>query len=504
MAYGSGATLTHRAVFYCGTAEFVESTAAVVERAWAGRPCRPGRSARRSSRAPAGPADWTTGRPAVGRHDDRGPQPRAHPARRPDGIRRRARRAAGHHGGRADLARTPAGRVRRGRRPTRSLINLAFDGADVTVVCPYDAEHLAADALADARSTHPEIGDGEGFAASPQYADPESVAAQAMQSMPPPPAQARAMSVHGDGDLSGARQLVMSEGERAGLTPRRRDRFTLAAHEATANAVRHGGGSGELTIWRDGDDLVCQVQSALPLADAMAGRRAPQPEATRGRGLVLVNEICDLVQVSPGPRRDHGPDAHGHPLTPAGRPDDSDHRPSRRDPRPADPEQRPGVPPAAGPRAAPHGAGRPSRRGRRARRRPAARGLRRGPARRAGIHAAHRCTGGSAAGPARPGRRRRRAPLGTSRCGSAGSSTSTARSARPWASAGNAGTARGAPSVSRASRSASWPACSSWPTRSRPFGARVEPRRPSTAYGGVRARRTTPPSRPSSSPGPRS
>ncbi len=300
MAYGSGATLTHRALFYCGTAEFVESTAAVVERAWAGDHAV-------LVALPAAHLELLQAR-LTGRPDDLQWVDMTTEGRNPGRILPGVLTAFAdaHDEQPVTMVGEP---IWPGRRPDEyaaavaheALINLAFDGADVTVVCPYDAEHLAADALADARSTHPEIGDGEGFAASPQYADPESVAAQAMQSMPPPPAQARAMSVHGAGDLSGARQLVMSEGERAGLTPRRRDRFTLAAHEATANAVRHGGGSGELTIWRDGDDLVCQVHSALPLADAMAGRRAPQPEATRGRGLVLVNEICDLVQVSPGP-----------------------------------------------------------------------------------------------------------------------------------------------------------------------------------------------------------
>ncbi len=69
----------------------------------------------------------------------------------------------------------------------------------------------------------------------------------------------------------------------------------LAAHEAIANALKHGGGRAEVRLWREGGELVCQVDSAGGFEDVLAGRRRPGPEATGGRGLIMVNELCDLV-----------------------------------------------------------------------------------------------------------------------------------------------------------------------------------------------------------------
>jgi anti-sigma regulatory factor (Ser/Thr protein kinase) len=49
-------------------------------------------------------------------------------------------------------------------------------------------------------------------------------------------------------------------------------------------------------VWRDGDALVCEVRDRGQLGDPLAGRR-PTPEQPDGRGLWLVNQLCDLVQL---------------------------------------------------------------------------------------------------------------------------------------------------------------------------------------------------------------
>jgi anti-sigma regulatory factor (Ser/Thr protein kinase) len=182
-----------------------------------------------------------------------------------------------------------------------ALINLAFAGRAVTVVCPYDVAGLQPSALVDAERTHPELVDPDGSRDSELFGDPEAVAAQAARPIALPPPDASSFAVQSTDDLRAARVRVADAADLAGLPGDRRDRFGLACHEAMANALRHGGGRAHVTIWPERADLVCQVQSPGRFADPLAGRRAPSPTAAGGRGLVMINEICDLVQIWPSP-----------------------------------------------------------------------------------------------------------------------------------------------------------------------------------------------------------
>ena len=53
-----------------------------------------------------------------------------------------------------------------------SLVNLAFATSPVTIMCTYDERSFSAEAIADARSTHPEVTYGSTTAASASYRDP--------------------------------------------------------------------------------------------------------------------------------------------------------------------------------------------------------------------------------------------------------------------------------------------------------------------------------------------
>jgi anti-sigma regulatory factor (Ser/Thr protein kinase) len=83
----------------------------------------------------------------------------------------------------------------------------------------------------------------------------------------------------------------------AGLTPNQVAAAKLAVTEAASNAVRHGGGSGTLRIWSEAEHLVFDVQSSKPLSDPLAGRLQPSPDSVNGRGLTLINHVCDLVRL---------------------------------------------------------------------------------------------------------------------------------------------------------------------------------------------------------------
>jgi anti-sigma regulatory factor (Ser/Thr protein kinase) len=80
------------------------------------------------------------------------------------------------------------------------------------------------------------------------------------------------------------------------------DDVVLIAHELSSNAVRHGGGTGRLRLWRDDCRLMCRVTDSGPgLPDAVtAGVELPTPQMPGGRGLWIVRRLA-AVRIDTGP-----------------------------------------------------------------------------------------------------------------------------------------------------------------------------------------------------------
>lgn len=102
-------------------------------------------------------------------------------------------------------------------------------------------------------------------------------------------------------DLHAVRALVTGHAARFGLPEERASSFVLAVHEVAANSVQHGGGHGILRLWQDGDSLVCEVRDRGAIDPAQLEATLPSPEQTAGRGLWLARQLCDLVELRPGP-----------------------------------------------------------------------------------------------------------------------------------------------------------------------------------------------------------
>jgi anti-sigma regulatory factor (Ser/Thr protein kinase) len=176
-----------------------------------------------------------------------------------------------------------------------ALINAAFAGRAVTILCPYNTTLLDPAWVRDAHRTHPVMLTATHRWSSPHYADPVAVVGGFNQPLPDPPADAATITVDFS-TLRGARHLVADHAARAGLPPDKISDLALAVSELATNAVLHGGGTGEIALWTAGDDLVCQVRDAGHLTDLLAGRIPAPPNAVGGRGLLLVNQLCDLVR----------------------------------------------------------------------------------------------------------------------------------------------------------------------------------------------------------------
>ncbi|GAA2614989.1 sensor histidine kinase [Actinomadura fulvescens] len=182
-----------------------------------------------------------------------------------------------------------------------ALINLAFTGRPVTILCPYDAIELDPRVLEDAALTHPTVIDNAKSTVSTAY-DPGSVIQAYNVPLPRPGPDARHHVIL-DFDVDNlvqARQVAADIAVRAGLGTAAVGDLEIAVNELAANSVRHGGGRGTLEVWVD-TALVCQISDAGRLTDPLAGREPVGLSGNGGRGLLMVNHIADLLRTHTGP-----------------------------------------------------------------------------------------------------------------------------------------------------------------------------------------------------------
>jgi anti-sigma regulatory factor (Ser/Thr protein kinase) len=90
---------------------------------------------------------------------------------------------------------------------------------------------------------------------------------------------------------------VREAGVAAGLDAVRTADLVLAADEIATNSIRHGRGIGILRVWIEDRSVICDVRDAGQLDEPLAGRSRPATDQIGGRGLWLVNQLCELVQV---------------------------------------------------------------------------------------------------------------------------------------------------------------------------------------------------------------
>jgi anti-sigma regulatory factor (Ser/Thr protein kinase) len=177
------------------------------------------------------------------------------------------------------------------------LLGPAFrDGPPWQLLCPYDVSALDPAAIELAQRSHPYVAEGLTARPSPHYrGDPSDPFAGRL---PAPPPDARIVEF-ASGPYGSLRRFVAGQAAVAGLVGTRVDDAVLAVSELVANSYRHGSGTGTLRAWVDGRTLVCEVEDAgRPAWDPLVGRQCPPSDQLGGRGLWVVNQICDLVQMS--------------------------------------------------------------------------------------------------------------------------------------------------------------------------------------------------------------
>ena len=179
-----------------------------------------------------------------------------------------------------------------------ALINHALAGSEATIMSPFDAQHLDEDILAGVELTHPTVVEGGRRRAGSAYTDPLSAAFGELWPLDDPSGP---VSEHPlDGTLLELRRAIADDPALGSLSAERRSDLVFAINEAASNAMKHGNVGCMTRIWHDGDEVVTEVSSRSGIDDVMAGRRRPAVDALDGRGLWLINQLCDLVELRSG------------------------------------------------------------------------------------------------------------------------------------------------------------------------------------------------------------
>ncbi|MEV7198798.1 sensor histidine kinase [Streptomyces griseoluteus] len=177
------------------------------------------------------------------------------------------------------------------------LLNRAFaQGPAWWLLCPYDVARDKT-ALTEMARCHPRIRRDGRTVLSEDY-DPQAPYAFTSLTDPCDPYDE---FLYTSGDLAALREKIAACAVQHDLPGRRLRELHLAATEVATNSIRHGGGQGVLRTWREEGRLVCEFRDAGYLEHPLAGRMMPTARQVGGRGLWLVHQLCDLVEIRSTP-----------------------------------------------------------------------------------------------------------------------------------------------------------------------------------------------------------
>jgi anti-sigma regulatory factor (Ser/Thr protein kinase) len=105
------------------------------------------------------------------------------------------------------------------------------------------------------------------------------------------------------GTLSRLRAETGAAGARHGLSEPQAAQLVTAVHEAASNAVRHGGGRGQLLLWLQAGVFFAEISDdgrGIPPGYRVIPAR-PGDSFHGGLGLWLISEVCANVDIDTGP-----------------------------------------------------------------------------------------------------------------------------------------------------------------------------------------------------------
>lgn len=111
--------------------------------------------------------------------------------------------------------------------------------------------------------------------------------------------QADSMAYAAVTDLPGLRAFVCARAVSLGLPPARAEMLQLAVSELATNTLLYTVAGGHVRVWVEAGQLMCEVVDQGP--PPRLGRAMPAADAERGRGLPIVEQVCDGVSTATAP-----------------------------------------------------------------------------------------------------------------------------------------------------------------------------------------------------------
>ncbi len=183
-----------------------------------------------------------------------------------------------------------------------AVMNDALCDTAATMVCTYDASTVPEAVTDRVAWTHPFLGvdpvvanerhqSSLQFLAPPRSLAPLPEAATGIVGRPSP-AEARSL----------VRRVLLGTSGGDGSQPPARavEDLAVVVTELVTNAWQVGAQAVGVSCWRSGGEVGVQVDDDGPgLDDVLAGYRRPAADRTGGRGLWIVRQLADLVEIAP-------------------------------------------------------------------------------------------------------------------------------------------------------------------------------------------------------------
>ncbi|GHE27680.1 anti-sigma regulatory factor [Streptosporangium violaceochromogenes] len=177
------------------------------------------------------------------------------------------------------------------------LLNLAFAASPAWwLLCPYDTDAVAPETMRAVGRCHPFVLESGTHRQSTDFIQ-EPFAWDELE----PACDPFEELSYGRGDLAAVREKVAACAAPYGLRGDRLRETLVAVTEVAGNSIVHGGGHGTLRTWVQQGTLICEFRDGGVIADPMIGRRLPASRSLHGRGMWLVHQLCDLVQIRSTP-----------------------------------------------------------------------------------------------------------------------------------------------------------------------------------------------------------
>jgi len=185
-----------------------------------------------------------------------------------------------------------------------AVLNEALVDAPVTLVCAYDVTAAPDGVMERVPCTHPLLG-VDPVVPSERYGHCREVLSPRGPLEPPPPsagcergrvtpARARALLRDVLGDAAHG-----AGADAAAAGPRAVDDLSVVATELVTNAWQAGAHTVDVWCWHESGEMGVQVDDDGPgLRDPLAGYRRPPSTTVGGRGLWIVRQLSDLVEMA--------------------------------------------------------------------------------------------------------------------------------------------------------------------------------------------------------------